>query len=133
MRIVLGALLVGSVAAALHGAAFAQPASPPASAASASVPALAASRPATRSAAVRAAENAKEPGNQRPEERVIPQISVPLKGRSGAKAPALPASLPAGTVPGRVNEGAARCLAAGSPGERAECERALAASGPAGR
>jgi len=68
---------------------------------------------------------------QRPEERVIPQISVPLKSRKGA-VPATTASVPAGSVPGAVNDVAARCLASGSAAERAACERRLAASAPEG-
>ena len=83
-----------------------------------------------RNPAITAAENAKEPGSQRPDERVIPQISIPLKSRNSATVTATPASAPAGSVPGGVNEGAARCLAAGNASEKAACERALAASGP---
>ena len=84
----------------------------------------------TRNAAVTAAENAKEPGNQRPEERVIPQISIPLKPRGSTAAAATPTSVPAGRVSGGVDDGAARCLAIGSASEKAACERGLAASGP---
>jgi len=84
----------------------------------------------TRNAAVMAAENAKEPGNQRPEERLIPQISIPLKSRDRTAAAANAASAPAASVPGHVDDGAARCLAAGSSLEKAACERGLAASAP---
>ena len=84
----------------------------------------------TRNAAVMAAENAKEPGNQRPEERVIPQIRWPLQSRSSAAAAAATASAPAGQVPGGVDDGAARCLAAGSANEKLACERGLTASAP---
>lgn len=83
----------------------------------------------TRNAAITAAENAKEPGNQRPEERVIPQIRIPLKPRNSAAAATI-ASAPAGNVPGGVDDGAARCMAAGSASEKAACESGLAASGP---
>lgn len=80
-----------------------------------------------RNTAITAAENVKEPGSQRPDERVIPQISIPLKSRRGA---ATAASAPAGSIVGRVNEGAARCMAAGDASDKAACERGLAASGP---
>jgi hypothetical protein len=123
------ATLLGLVAA---GAASAQPAAAPASApASAPIPATAASRAVpVRNPAVVAAENAKEPGAQRPEERVIPQLSVPLQSRRNAALAAAAASAPPGSVPGAVNDGAARCLAARSASERAACERGLPASAP---
>ncbi|KQY85431.1 MULTISPECIES: hypothetical protein [Roseateles] len=129
MRFVHGFILGGIVAAGVAGAASAQSTVPAASAASAPTPAGAASRamPA-RNPAITAAENAKEPGVQRPEERVIPQISVPLKSRNSTL-PALSASAPAGSRPGTVNDDAARCLAR-SGAEKAACERALAASAP---
>ena len=133
MRIVFDSILGGILATVVAGAACAQPATPqPASApASAPAPVTAASRQApTRNAAVMASENAKEPGNQRPEERVIPQISIPLRNRNVMPLAAIPASAPIGSVPGRVNEGAARCLAISSASEKAACERGLAASGP---
>lgn len=84
----------------------------------------------TRNAAVMAAENAKEPGSQRPDERVIPQIRIPLKSRNSSTDVAA-TSVPPGNVPGGVDDSAARCLAAGSASEKAACERGLAASGPA--
>lgn len=129
MRFVFDSILGGILAAAATTVASAQSVDPP-SPASAPVPATAASKSPTRSAAVRAAENAKEPGNQRPEERVIPQISLPLKSRHGTATAATTASAPAGSVPGRVNEGVARCMAATGDAEKAACERGLAASGP---
>ncbi len=126
MRIVFDAILGGMLAAAATGAAFAQSVTPPAPPASAAVPMTAASKQnPTRNAAVMASENAKEPGNQRPEERVIPQISIPFKPRNST---AFAASGPTGSVPGGVDDGAARCLATGSGSEKAACERALAAS-----
>lgn len=73
MSIVPNTLLAGLLAATVATAALAQ-SSPPSSAppASAAVPATAASRIVpTRNAAITAAENAKEPGAQRPEEKVI--------------------------------------------------------------
>ena len=131
MRIVFDAVIGGMLAAALTGTACAQSVMPPAPPASAAAPMTAASRQVpTRNAAVMASENAKEPGNQRPEERVIPQISIPLKSRSSTAAAATSASAPAGGVAGGVNEGAARCLAIGSASEKVACERGLAASGP---
>jgi hypothetical protein len=131
MRLVVESCLGGIVAAALAGAASAQSAAPPSPPASASVPAAVASRAApARNPAITAAENAKEPGVQRPEERVIPQISVPLKSRQGSAA--APASAPAGGRPAAVNDGAARCLAS-SGSDKAACERGSAASAPVKR
>lgn len=83
-----------------------------------------------RNTAITASENAKEPGVQRPEERVIPQISIPLKPRNSAATTAVTASAPAGSMVGRVNEGAARCMAAKSASERQACESGLVASAP---
>ncbi|KQV47390.1 hypothetical protein ASC95_24825 [Pelomonas sp. Root1217] len=129
MRIVFDAFLGGMLAVAAVGATWAQADKPASSPASASAPVTAASRQVpTRNAAITASENAREPGNQRPEERVIPQISIPLKPREGTIAAATAASAPAGNVPGGVDDGAARCLASAS--DRAACERGLAASGP---
>ncbi|HEY9106380.1 MAG TPA: hypothetical protein VIN58_06855 [Roseateles sp.] len=131
MRIVPDFLLAGLLAAAAASAAFAQ-SSPPASAppASAAVPVTAASRIVpTRNAAVTAAENAKEPGAQRPEEKVIPQISLPLRTRP-EKAVAAAASGPS-TGAGALNDGAARCLATANTAEKAACERGVSASAPA--
>ncbi len=99
--------------------------------ASAPVPAPAASKPILpRSTAVRAAEKSNEPGTLRPEQRVIPQISMPLKSANSPSPAAPAASLPAGSVPGAVNDGAARCRASSGAKEMAACERGLAASGP---
>ena len=93
----------------------------------------AASKQPARSPAVAAAENAMEPGTQRPEERVVPQISVSLRSKNVSAAPttAAAASAPLGSVPGAVNDGVARCLAASSARGQAACKRALAASRPA--
>lgn len=84
----------------------------------------------TRNPALTAAENAREPGNQRPEERVIPQLSIPLARGQGAAKAGPAASAPPGSVPGGVDDGAARCLAAKSPQAKAACERSRPASGP---
>ena len=123
----LGVLMMVS----LPGAASAQSVLPPVLPSSAPVPMSAASTPMPlRSPAVKAAENANEPGKLRPEQRVIPQITVPLKG-SNSPSPAAPsASLNVGSVPGAVNDGAARCLATSGPKEMAACERGFPASGP---
>ena len=120
--VVLGTL----IAVAFTGQGYGQSAVQAPLPASAPVPAAAASKPIpTRSTAVRAAENTNEP-----EQRVIPQISVPLK-RSHGPSPASPAaSLPVGSVPGTVNDGAARCRASSDAKEMAACERGLSASGP---
>jgi hypothetical protein len=131
MKVVLNVILGSALAAAVTTVAWAQAAAPASSPASAAEPMTAASRQVpTRNAAVMAAENAKEPGNQRPEERVIPQIRIPLKSRSNAAAAATTATTPTGSVPGGVDDGAARCMAAGSAGEKAACGRGLPASGP---
>jgi hypothetical protein len=84
----------------------------------------------TRNPAVTAAEKAMEPDMQQPEERVIPLLSVPLKSRKNGPAAAIAASAPAGSVPGTVNDIAARCMASAVK-DKAACERRLAASGPA--
>jgi hypothetical protein len=129
MRFVLIPLL-GGLLTVTAGAACAQTpktASPPASA---TAPAAAASRAVpTRNPAITAAENAKEPGAQRPDERVIPQISVPLKSRRSTILAEVAASASARGASGVVNDVAARCLASGS--SKAACEREAAASRPA--
>lgn len=125
MSIVVNALLGSLLAAGLAGAVCAQAVTAP----PASAPMRAASKPVpTQSPAVTAAENAKEPGAQRPDERVIPQVSIPLKGRQ-VIAPATSAASAA--VPGGINEAAARCRASRNADDRAACERAAAASEPA--
>lgn len=130
MRTFFETLLGGLLAAAVADGAAAQAVAPASSPASAAAPMTAASKQVpTRNAAVTAAENAKEPGNQRPEERVIPQVTIPLKPRNGTAA-ATAASAPSRDTPGGVNEGAARCLALRSDAEKAACERGLAASAP---
>jgi len=134
MRLAFDAILGGILSAALAGAAVAQQVKPPAPPASAPAPMTAASRVMpTRSAAVTAAENDKESATMQSEERVIPQISVPLKRRNSAATAAPSTSAPAGSVPGTVNDRVARCMALGSAGEKAACERAAAASRPVGR
>jgi len=93
------------------------------------MPANAASRLVPpRNPALTAAENAQETGNPRPEGRLLPQIAVPFGARRIANNAELAGSAPPGSVPGRVNPGAARCLAMSSPAEKAACERGLAAS-----
>jgi len=130
MKIVFNVALGITLAAAVISGAWAQAALPPSPPASAPVPMTAASRQVpTRNAAVMAAENAKEPGSQRPDERVIPQIRIPLKSRNSAAA-STTTPVPPGNVPGGVDDGAARCLAVASVSERLACERRLAASAP---
>lgn len=127
MRHVADHLLGGLLLSVVMGAANAQPAPPASTPASAPAPATAASRVVPiRNPAITAAENAKEPGAQRPEERVVPQISVPLVRKNSPVAPAATASAPSGSLPGAVNDGAARCLAAESAADKAACERAAA-------
>lgn len=130
MKVVLNIIIGSILAAAVTAGARAQPATPASRPASAAEPMTAASKQIpTRNAAILAAENAKEPGNQRPEERVIPQIRIPLKSRTGPAAETNTA-VPAGTVPGGVDDGAARCLTAKTAADKATCERRLAASAP---
>lgn len=130
MRFVLDFLVGGITAVIVTSIACAQPAA--SSSAPASAPETAASRAIpNRNAAVTASENAKEPGVQRPEERVVPQISVPLRSRNITAPAATPASPPVGSLPGGVNDAAARCLAADNAKARAACELAGKASEPA--
>jgi hypothetical protein len=132
MRTAIKAILGGSLSAAVIGVASGQAALPASSPASAAAPMTAASRqlPA-RNPVFTASENAKEPGNQRPEERVIPQISIPLKSRNlTAPAAATASSAPSSGLPGGIDEGAARCLALSSTAAKAACENRRAASMP---
>jgi hypothetical protein len=127
MRSAFDFVLSAAFAVALNGFAYAQSAVPPSSPTSAPAPKPAASTPIpARSAAVMAAENANEPGKLGPEERVIPQISVPLKPRNSAPE----ASQPNGRATGAIDDAAARCLATLGAVERAACQRGLSASGP---
>lgn len=72
----------------------------------------------TSSPAVRAAENAEMPGDLRPEKRAVPQVSIPLKGKTGqAAAPSV------GAASG-IDDDAARCLAKKTKKEREQCQRA---------
>ena len=88
-------------------------------------PSAAASQPGgLRSPAVRAAENAKAPGEVRPEKAAVPQIAVPLKRRNAG--PDASASAPAKTDADGVNDDVARCLARKTARERAECKPAAA-------
>ena len=128
MKSVFVSVLGAVIAMAFAAAACAQSSTPAPQASSAPAPA-ASKAILNRSTAVRAAEKANEPGTLQPEQRVIPQISVPLR-RSNGPSPAAPsASLPAGTVSGAVNDGAARCLATGAAKASAACERRAPASG----
>lgn len=131
MRTVSQALLGGTLALLAVGAACAQPVAAASAPASASAPMTAASKVVPmRNPAILAAENAREPGTQRPEERVIPQISVPLKSRNIALPVATAASTAVGGRPGAIDDSAARCLAGGSAKERLACEAAARASEP---
>ena len=86
----------------------------------------AASQPAgPGSPAVRAAENAEVPGDLRPENRALPQLSIPLKRKASKGA----ASGAAGS--NNIDDAAARCLARKTKWERAECESAGVRSPPA--
>ncbi|MCE4556989.1 hypothetical protein [Pelomonas cellulosilytica] len=129
MTLVTVPLFAAALAIVVAAPVMAQTATSASSTASAPVPATAASRIApVRNAAVQAAENAKEPGVARPEERVIPQISVPLTRKDRTAPGHEGASAPVRSGPA-VDDGAARCLAAETPAARAACQRGLAASG----
>jgi len=71
----------------------------------------------TASPAVKAAENAEMPGDLRPEKRAVPQISIPLKGKTGQGA------APAAGDANAIDDDAARCLAKKTKAERARCQR----------
>src|SRR6218665_3564497 len=89
------------------------PAASAASAASA-VPAPAAALP---SPAVRAAEEARMPGELKPEQPVIPQITVPLSRNSELAKPVRTSQVP--VAAGSVDDSTARCRAIAQPQERA--------------
>jgi hypothetical protein len=105
-------------------ASFACSAAPPARAPGAA--ASAASQPvnAARTAA-KAAQDAEVPGDVRPENPVVPQLSIPLKRERSKELVAAPKS---GNAVGGVDDGAARCRAMKTSTERTECQRALASS-----
>jgi hypothetical protein len=106
-------LMALSTLAAALGAAHAQVQAPTPSA---SQPARAASAPSPATAA----ERARLPGELRPEQPVVPQISVPLR-REGATGAGDAASAPA--PGGGVDDSAARCRAEKTKAARAACER----------
>lgn len=117
----LGALGLVLLAASLTASA----AAPAASAAEAS-PAPAASAPGTfgrrdrplQSPAVRAAQDAASPGDLRPENPVVPQITVQLRRPNVNHRAASGAALA-----GDIDDSAARCRAAASTRQREACGR----------
>jgi hypothetical protein len=107
----IGALwIVASLAAA--GAAHAQ------ESLHAPAPLRAPSQPPTISPAVRAAEEARVPGEMRPERRPVPQVVVPLKGQATSDEAAAPTTP---SVPSGIDDEVARCLASTDRRERAAC------------
>jgi len=104
------------------------PASAADTAAAPNGPARSASQPMGSSPAVRAAENAELPGDLRPEERIVPQISIPLK-RRGVASPARGASAASGK--NGIDDDAARCSAKKTKAERDDCLRPTLRAGPA--
>jgi hypothetical protein len=81
-------------------------------------PQRAASQPATSSPAVQAAEEARVPGEMRPEKRPVPQVVVPLKRPAPSDDATASAASPA---PSGVDDEVARCLASNDRRERAAC------------
>lgn len=108
--------VLGAVAlAAAMGPAVAQSSASPASAA-ASAPRRAVDQDAPRRATpAELRDSATAPGDLRPEERVTPQIVIPLR-----KA----ARRPAGAASGGIDDTAARCEAQSSPRARERCRAA---------
>ncbi|MET0519634.1 MAG: hypothetical protein ABW005_12485 [Burkholderiaceae bacterium] len=122
MAALAGLLLAGSPPLArAQGATPSPAAAAAASAAASAAPATsAASRPlAARPPAVREAVNAGPPAAVKP---VVPQISIPLSRKVERPASIRTSKIP--PVGGSIDDGAARCLAASSPGDRAACQSA---------
>jgi len=122
-------LLTLSIAAACGGAAQAQstvakPAPPPngASAVQSKVPGP---NPTQQSV-----ENARPPGEMRPELPVKPQITIPFKGVDANKLPPGKAGT-SKAVKGGIDDSAARCLAIADAAERTRCEQKAAAAAAA--
>ncbi len=116
-----------SLAAAAQNAPKPAPNAARAAAASASGPGAAAEA-AGGSPAVQAAERARMPGELGPDKPAVPQIAVPLPGRRAA-GPAASAAA-AATVPGGIDDDAARCTAIKSKSQRQACRARVAASAP---
>jgi len=115
-------LLAAAVAAALGPWAVplhAQPTAAAAAAASAAASSPNAARPGRRmQTPTEKRENASMPGDLRPEDRVKPQIVVPL--RKDASSPTLPAARSA-SASGGIDDKAARCEAQASRQARERC------------
>jgi hypothetical protein len=116
--------LVGAAAAALHAHAQApaRVASPLTEPAASAPPVLNKSKPRAMTAAEKR-DSATAPGDMRPEEPVVPQLSIPL-GRT----PPVPVLSKAqqqrqekAAAMGGVDDGVARCKAAATPAERSAC------------
>lgn len=124
MKTLAALILVGSLSSAWA----AEPASAPADPASAVAPlTVVPAKPARRasapepSPAVEAARNATVPGKVRPENPVVPQVSVTLPGSGKPGAALVP---PTGPGNGQRDRAAA-CAARVTQAERDECERTL--------
>lgn len=124
-------LLTLAMAAACGGAAHAQSVptkpAPPAKAASA-VPSTV-PRPNPTQQAV---ENARPPGEMRPELPVKPQITIPFKGVDADKLPPGKAGT-SKAVKGGIDDSTARCLAIADAAERNSCEQRAAAAAKAAK
>jgi len=122
-------LAFASIAAACGGAAHAQsvPTKPPASAKAASAVPSTVPGPSPTQQSV---ENARPPGEMRPELPVKPQITIPFKGADADKLPPGKAGT-SKAVKGGIDDSAARCLAIADAGERTRCEQRAAAAAAA--
>jgi hypothetical protein len=121
-------LVLALLAAALPATAAAPAASAPAAAAAASAPAAAPTapprvakpekRPATPE---EKRDSGTEPGDLRPESRVVPQVNVPLTPSGAGKATYVPPQRGKPAQHGDVDDSAARCNAIADATARKEC------------
>ena len=127
MKICAALILMSSVAASWAADPAAVPNGPAANVAPLTAGPASPTRPASApnsSQAVQAAKNAEQPGKLRPENPVVPQLSVPLSGAKPGPSggTALP---PKGPANGKPDDRAAACAAHMTKAERDKCERSL--------
>lgn len=118
------ALLAALLAAEPPASAATPAASSPAASAPAAVPAVAppAAKPEKRPATPEEKrDSATEPGELRPDSRVVPQINVPLKPSGPGKATYVPPPRGKPAQSGGVDDSAARCNAIADAAARKEC------------
>ena len=101
-----------------QGAPVAKPAVASKSASTPAPVSTSASRP-IGSTAVEAADNAQEPGKLRPENRVVPQIVLPLSSDRNSRDSARGSASP---TAGQIDESAARCAAQKTKAARQDCK-----------